>query len=105
MQGQTGADTDPQVGRLDLEEHASPVVGDPLPVNAYRLLGNLGAQPDAGEGTYGVAGQVDSGALGRLGGVAFDDLDLRTPTAQGASRGQASDTGADDQNSNTRATH
>ena len=65
VQGLAGADTVPQVGRLDVEEQASAVVGDPLSLYSHRALGHLCAKPETVEGTYGVAGQVDPGALGR----------------------------------------
>jgi hypothetical protein len=76
-----------------------------LSLDVHRNLGHLCAVPEAVEGLYRVAGQVDSGALGRRGGGAFDDLDGGTPAAQRASGGQAGDTRADDENSNTGATH
>jgi hypothetical protein len=81
------------------------VVGDPLSLDDCGTRSHKGAQPEVVEGAYGVAGQVDSGALGCRGEVAFDDLDLRTPSVQGASRGQAGDAGADNKNANTGTTH
>jgi hypothetical protein len=59
------------------------------------MPGHLGGQPEGVEGTYGVAGQVGPGALGRWGGGAFDDLDPRPPTPQGARHREAGD--ADDE--------
>ena len=105
MQRQAGADTVPHVGRLDVEEQASAVVGDALPLNAHRELGHLCAKPETVEGTYRVAGQVDPGALAHRRGGAFDDLDRRAPTAQRASRRQPGNAGADDEHSNTVTPH
>lgn len=105
MQRQAAADTVPHVGHLDVEEQASTVVGDPLPLYAHRELGHLLAEPETVEGTYRVAGQVDSGALARRCAGTFDDLDRRAPTAQRASRPQPGNAGADDEDSNAVTPH
>jgi len=105
MQRQAGADPVPHVGHLDVEEQASTLVGDALPLNAHRELGHLRAKPETVEGTYRVAGQVDPGALAHRRVSAFADLDRRAPTAQRASRRQPGNAGADDQHSNPVTPH
>ena len=81
------------------------MVGDPLPVDAYGAFGHLGSQAEAVESPYRIAGQVDPGALGSGVRATFDDLDLCTPIVQGAGRGQAGNSGADDQDAHTVAAH
>jgi hypothetical protein len=105
VQGQAGAHTIPQVGHVDVDKDASAVVGNLLALDPNRMPGHLGAQAEVVQRPYRVARQEDAGALGRRGGRAFDDLDCGSPPAQCASRGQAGDASADDEDTNTGSAH
>ena len=100
-----GADAVPSLGHVDLEEHAAAVVREPLPIDAYRELGKLAVQAQAGERPYRIAGQVDPGALGHRGAGPLDDRDRRTPFGQRPTGRQAGNAGTDDQHPNTVAPH
>jgi hypothetical protein len=104
-QGQTGADTGPQVLDVEVEEQAPAVIGEALPLDAYRALGHLRAEAQPVEGAHGVARQEDPGAFGAGRRGVFDDVHRRAPAAQRAGGGQPGDARADDKDSHAVTPH
>ena len=81
------------------------MVGGPLPPDVDGATGHFIPHAERIKGTDRIPGQVYPGTPARRPRLSFDDLDRGTPAAEGASAGEASDAGTDDEHSNTLTVH